>query len=87
MNALSQKIVCPFCFASFGVQKIVFRCLNPRCSGRAEDLVYARARGGQMLAAMGHVLPSSICIMSVGVRSLIQCTLCKKDTPSRLCPE
>jgi double-GTPase-like protein len=85
MNLLSRKIICPFCFASFSAQKIVFRCLNPRCSGRAEDIVYAGARG-YAPASMGHVLPSSKSILSVGVPSVVECTVCKKETRTRLCP-
>ena len=87
MKALSQKIICPFCFASFSAQKIVFRCLNPHCSGRAEDIMYARARGGHVSAAMGYVLPPSKSLLSIGVSSVTQCTLCKKETRTRLCPE
>jgi hypothetical protein len=86
MNVLSQKIICSFCFTSFSAPKMVFRCLNPRCSGRAEDLVYARARGGQASAAMGCVVKPSKGLLSVGVPSITECTHCKKETRTRLCP-
>jgi hypothetical protein len=86
MNVLSQKIVCPFCFASFGAQKILFRCLNPRCSGRIEDTVYANARG-YVPAAMGCVLPSPKSRLNIGVPNVIECITCKRETRTRLCPE
>lgn len=85
MNALRQKIICPFCFASFQASEIVFRCLNPRCTGREEDTVYANARGYPP-AAMGHVLSASKRLLSVGVPRVVECTVCQRETRTRLCP-
>jgi GTPase SAR1 family protein len=82
---MSQKIICPFCFASFGPQDILFRCVNPRCSGMAEDAVYASARGNAPIL-MGRVMSAPRRAMSFGVPRVLECDACKKESRTRLCP-
>ncbi len=85
MNMLNQKIVCPFCFASFGPQDIVFRCQNLRCTGRVEDAVFANARGTPSIQ-MGRVLSTPKRALSIGVPRVVECDTCKKESRTRLCP-
>lgn len=88
MLILNPKITCPFCFETFETPKTKYRCVNPRCSKREEDAVYAAARGIRPLI-MGHVFNSpektwkdKLLQPSLSVR----CDACSKETSKRLCP-
>lgn len=85
MQLVLQKITCPFCFESFTAQAILFRCLNPACSGRTPDNVYASARGVPALQ-MGHVVKGKKSSLGFGLARSIDCDLCKKEARTRLCP-
>lgn len=84
MQFFSQKIICPFCFESFSVQEIQFRCLNPLCGGRAVDTIYADARNVPPLQ-MGHVISAKK--TSLSVARTVDCDICKKEARTRLCPK
>lgn len=80
-----QTIKCPFCFAEFSGQDILFRCISASCTGRAADTVYAEARGYAPIN-MGHAFsPGKRSFMS-GVPRVAECNVCKKETRTRLCP-
>src|SRR5579884_143512 len=83
MQLFGQKIICPFCFESFSPQEIQFRCLNPLCTGRAVDTIYANARGIPPLS-LGHVINGKK--SSFGAARTVDCDVCKKEARTRLCP-
>ncbi len=82
--AFFSKITCPFCFESFSLGEIQFRCLNPGCSGRAVDNTYALARNIQPLQ-MGHIINGKK--SSFGAARTVDCDVCKKEARTRLCPK
>jgi hypothetical protein len=83
-----MKIKCPSCFVTFDLQKVAFRCVNPR--HREEDEVLKKFLGGSRVANMGHVI-------TCGDKDWISPTeaLCTCDedenvrvkTTLRICPE
>lgn len=86
MQLVLQKITCPFCFESFTAQDIEFRCLNPACSGRAPDTIYATARGVPPLQ-MGHVVRGKKQSLGLGMARSVDCDICNKEARTRLCPK
>ena len=84
MPVFGQKITCPFCFESFSVQEIQFRCLNPSCTGRAIDQIYADARHVPALP-MGHVITGKK--SAFGIARIVDCDVCKREARTRLCPK
>src|SRR6266567_8417304 len=83
IQLFSSKIICPFCFESFSVQEIQFRCLNPLCTGRAVDKIYADARNVPSLP-MGHVISAKK--TSFGAARAAICDVCKTESRTRICP-
>lgn len=86
MQMILPKITCPFCFESFTAQEIQFRCLNPGCSGRAPDTIYADARGLSP-QQRGHVVSGKKSAFGFGVTRSVDCDICKKEARTRLCPQ
>lgn len=85
---LDTKITCPFCFESFGAQEIHFRCINPQCQGRAEDILYARKRGlqpEQKGHAFGLEKVTNGRVLSISCSA--RCDMCEMMSDTRLCPE
>lgn len=86
MQMIGQKITCPFCFESFSAQDIQFRCLNPGCTKREPDEIYANARGLPS-TLMGHIIAAKKRSFGVGVPHTVECEDCKKESRTRLCPK
>lgn len=88
-----QNIRCPFCFKSFTVQRIRFRCTNPLCSGWTNDEYYAKARGipRERAPRMGRVFevePDEDKRRTPrGVIPSAVCNLCSTTSYTHLCPE
>lgn len=89
MAFMEKRIICPFCFENFSDARIEYRCINPLCTARAQDTVYAKARGLSASPLLGHVFKPR-----GGSRSLnpfqknltARCDACSKESPKRLCP-
>src|SRR6266516_673395 len=81
---LQQKITCPFCFTAFPAKGMCFRCINPTCTGRAPDSVYAKEQGLLTAPMMGHVLATTN-QSSLPSRAAL-CDVCKMETRTRICP-
>lgn len=85
---LDTKITCPFCFESFGVQEIHFRCIEPQCQGWEEDTLYARKRSLQPVRK-GHVfgLEKTANGRMLSIPRSARCDTCQMMSDTRLCPE
>jgi len=89
MELISRKIICPFCFESFSVGQAEYRCINPHCPAKAEDAIYAKARGLTTKPSMGHIFrPSSGSWASKMMQKNLsaRCDVCSKESSKRLCP-
>jgi len=81
------KIRCPFCFESFGLQDVHFRCIEPHCQGWAQDRIYAEKRGlppdrkGHVFGAQADAQRRLLGTLSA------RCDVCQKESDTRLCPE
>ena len=85
----NKKITCPFCFETFGLSQVKYRCFNPRCRGWEEDQIYADARGA-LAVPMGHVFaaPQSDWRQRAFRKGIsAKCDMCVKPTSKRLCPQ
>src|SRR5947207_1719448 len=85
---LDGKITCPFCFEKFNPQNVHFRCINPLCSGTAEDTKYANARAIPARRD-GHVfgIEKASNAKTSGTARSADCPVCYKASDTRLCPE
>lgn len=89
-------IKCLFCFRSFSPQRIVFRCEQPGCSGKALDTVYAKihgpfdANGVGIPSLRGHVivpLPVPSGFFSMSMPRAARCDVCDGESRAPICPE
>ncbi len=82
------KITCPFCFEKFNPQDVHFRCINPLCTGMAEDAIYARARAISTKRE-GHAfgIDKTGNTKTFGIPHSSNCPVCYKASDTRLCPE
>lgn len=86
---MQATITCPFCFEVFPSQSAMFRCSNPRCSGREEDTVYSEALGvrtpptGRAFSAAPR---SGLLSRFSQEMPKAACDKCGKDTNVRICP-
>lgn len=83
-----REITCPFCFTRFNAEETLFRCGNPRCTGRTEDTTYAEFQGLVNPQTMGRVF-------AVGAENGLRrgrplttatCPDCATGTHKRVCP-
>jgi hypothetical protein len=89
-----QKITCPFCFVSFPLERMLFRCNNPGCRGQENDDVYARKRQ-QPVTRMGHLFEvrrdpqekSIIASLLHTVPRSALCDVCFVVSHTHICPE
>jgi ABC-type lipoprotein export system ATPase subunit len=90
MIQLIPELRCPFCFKSFPVSRIRFRCKLPTCSAQELDEVYAKER--QMRSfVMGKVFApaenEAWNWMHREVPRKALCRSCNTDSYAHLCPE
>jgi hypothetical protein len=83
-----KMIVCPFCFSRFRADEVRFRCIEPRCTARAPDLIWAAATGQTSSAPTGKALEisRSSFMNSLSMPRSARCDICSHETKSRLCP-
>lgn len=87
MAIIGKKVTCPFCFESFAMDTIKYRCTNARCKQREEDKVYAQARGLRSAPLMGHVYkPKKDFLARLRKSGSARCDACSKESQKRLCP-
>lgn len=89
MELVGKRITCPFCFESFTVEQAEFRCINPMCSARTEDGLFAKARGLKSPPRLGHVfrpIQNSWSNLLSSRSPSARCDVCAKETTKRLCP-
>jgi GTPase SAR1 family protein len=80
-----QSVICPFCFHSFSLHEIPFRCMAPTCAGRADDPIYAQARGYSK-SVMGRVIAPARRSFVTKIPLAATCDTCKTVSHTRLCP-
>ncbi len=91
MVQIGKQVTCPFCFNTFTVTEIEFRCINSRCPGRAPDSVYAEYQGLPSPPMLGKIFsPERTNLQGLRQRFKPQlkstCPDCQRDTPKRVCP-
>src|SRR5579884_3577431 len=80
-----QHTLCPFCFHTFALHEIPFRCMMPTCAGRTADPIYAQARGVGKIV-MGRVITPARRSLILGATREATCDSCKTVSRTRLCP-
>ena len=85
MRAFTKPIICPFCFHSFPVTRLLFRCMIPGCQGQESDSIYAQARG-YTSAIMGRILAPDQQLIALRVPQQAACDLCHNVSHTRICP-
>jgi Double-GTPase 2 len=83
MVSFTQKLTCPFCFQLFSSQDVRFRCMQPICTGKAPDALYAHARN-YGITDMGRVLVPRK--RRLGMSLTAGCDICGEESTTRLCP-
>ena len=83
-----NKLTCPFCFKIFNLKNVKYRCINPKCSGRSPDSVFAAARDMPVSPQMGNAFHLASKGGFLGRKNrYVECNECSKVTSKRLCPE
>lgn len=81
-----MAITCPFCFRTFTIQEVKFRCVQPTCPVRTVDTIYAAARGINPPPVMGSVLIPRRSRYGNVVPNSMLCEACRITSYTRICP-
>ncbi len=71
MAFFTRTITCPACFEIFYLDQVHYRCLNPNCTGRQQDQVYAKAHGLNVAPIMGRAFQAGKSTVEKSYLSLV----------------